>query len=122
MRLLRELGLVFLLCMVGEGLASLLPVTIPASVISLVLLLFLLLTGAVKENSIRYSADFFAENMGLFFIPAVVGTLEYLDILKAVAVPFLVISLVTTPVVYGVTAWTVRGLIRLTGGWEEDHA
>lgn len=108
--------------MVGEGFAALLPFTIPASVISLVLLLFLLLTGAVKENSIRCSADFFTENMGLFFIPAVVGTLEYLDILKAVAVPFLVISLVTTPVVYGVTAWTVRGLIRLTDRKEEDHA
>lgn len=108
--------------MVGEGIASLLPWTIPASVISLVLLLILLLCGGVKESSIRGSADFLTENMGLFFIPAVVGTLEYLDILKSAALPFLLITLVTTPVVYCVTAWTVRGLIRLADRKGEDHA
>lgn len=122
MRLLSELGIIFLLCMAGEGIASLLPWTIPASVISLVLLLLLLLCGGVKESSIRSSADFLTENMGLFFIPAVVGTLEYLDILKSAALPFLLITLVTTPVVYCVTAWTVRGLIRLADRKGEDHA
>lgn len=114
--------MIFLLCMAGEGIAALLPWTIPASVISLVLLLILLLCGAVKEGAIRRSADFFTENMGLFFIPAVVGTLDYLDILKSAALPFLLITLVTTPVVYCVTAWTVRGLIRLMDRKGEDHA
>ena len=43
MNLIFELGILFLICMAGEGIATLLPIMIPASVISLILLLILLL-------------------------------------------------------------------------------
>ncbi len=50
--------------MAGEGIATLLPIMIPASVISLILLLILLLSGVLKERQIRQSAVFLTENMG----------------------------------------------------------
>ena len=87
MNLIFELGILFLICMAGEGIATLLPIMIPASVISLILLLILLLSGVLKERQIRQSAAFLTENMGILFIPAAVGTLEYLDVLKAQAIP-----------------------------------
>lgn len=46
--------------------------------------------------------------MGIFFVPAVVGTMEYVETLKNYLVPFLVITLVTTPLVYFVAGWTVQ--------------
>ena len=113
MNLIFELGFLFLICMVGEGIAVLLPITIPASVISLILLLILLLSGVLKERQIRQSAAFLTENMGILFIPAAVGTLEYLDVLKAQAIPFLLITVVSTTFVYFITAWSVQLLMKL---------
>lgn len=113
MNLIFELGILFLICMAGEGIATLLPIMIPASVISLILLLILLLSGVLKERQIRQSAAFLTENMGILFIPAAVGTLEYLDVLKAQAIPFLLITVVSTPIVYFITAWSVQLLMKL---------
>ena len=87
MNLIVEFCIVFLICMAGEWIAALLPFTLPASVISLILLLILLLSGGVKERTIQGTSHFLIDNMGLFFIPSVVGTLEYLDVLKLQFVP-----------------------------------
>lgn len=121
MKLLTEICVIFLICLAGEWLATLLPFTLPASVISLLLLLILLLTGAVKERTIEGTAQFLIDNMGIFFIPAIVGTLEYLDILKAQLLPFFLVCLISTPVVYCVTAWSVRLFMRLLAGKEAHH-
>ena len=121
MNLIFELGILFLICMVGEGIAVLLPITIPASVISLILLLILLLSGVLKERQIRQSAVFLTENMGILFIPAAVGTLEYLDVLKAQAIPFLLITVVSTPIVYFITAWSVQLLMKLFNRKKVQH-
>ena len=61
MNLIFELGILFLICMAGEGIATLLPIMIPASVISLILLLILLLSGVLKERQIRQSAVFLTD-------------------------------------------------------------
>ena len=42
----------------------------PASVISMLLLMALLLTGVVKERRIQTVSRFLVTNMGLFFIPS----------------------------------------------------
>ena len=121
MNLIFEWGILFLICMAGEGIAVLLPITIPASVISLILLLILLLSGVLKERQIRQSAAFLTENMGILFIPAAVGTLEYLDVLKAQAIPFLLITVVSTPFVYFITAWSVQLLMKLFNRKKVQH-
>ena len=121
MNLIFELEILFLICMAGEGIATLLPIMIPASVISLILLLILLLSGVLKERQIRQSAVFLTENMGILFIPAAVGTLEYLDVLKAQAIPFLLITVVSTPIVYFITAWSVQLLMKLFNRKKVQH-
>ena len=77
------------------------------------ILLILLLSGGVKERTIQGTSQFLINNMGMLFIPAVVGTLEYLDVLKLQIVPFLVVSIVSTPLVYLATAWSVQLLMKL---------
>ena len=66
MNLIVEFCIVFLICMAGEWIAALLPFTLPASVISLILLLILLLSGGVKERTIQGTSHFLIDNMGLF--------------------------------------------------------
>ena len=115
MHIMAEAAIIFGICLLSEGIVALLPFAFPASVISMLILAALLLTEVIKPKHIQVLSGFFIANMGMFFIPSLVGTLEYAEVLKASFLPFLVITLVTTPIVYLVTAWTVQLLIRRLG-------
>lgn len=115
MNVMLELGLILLICLAGEWIAALLPFAFPASVISMILLMLLLMSGVVKERMIQTVSKFLVVNMGLFFVPALVGTLQYVDVLKAQIVPFLAVTFLTTPVVYLAAAWSVQLLMKVLG-------
>ena len=110
-----ELGLILLVCLAGEWIAALLPFAFPASVISMILLAVLLMTGVIREKLLSTVSKFLVVNMGLFFVPALVGTLEYAEVLKTALLPFVVVTFLTTPVVYVVTAWSVQLLMKALG-------
>lgn len=123
MNIMGELALIFGICLVGEGVAALLPVAFPASVISMALLMVLLLTGVVKDRHIQTASHFLVANMAFFFLPSFVGLLEHIELLKSQLVPLLLIIMLTTPVVYLVTGWTVRLLmLRHRNRKEDRHA
>lgn len=123
MNIMGELALIFGICLVGEGVAALLPVAFPASVISMVLLMVLLLTGVVKDRYIQRVSHFLVANMAFFFLPSFVGLLEHVELLKSQLIPLLLIVVLTTPVVYLVTGWTVRlMMLRCRNRKEGPHA
>ena len=111
MNIMGELALIFGVCLAGEGVAALLPVAFPASVISMVLLMAVLLAGVVKGRQIQTVSHFLVANMAFFFLPSFVGLLEHVELLKSRALPLVFIVVATTPVVYLATAWTVRLLM-----------
>ena len=111
MNIMGQLALIFGLSLAGEGVAALLPVSFPSSVISMVLLMALLLTGVIKDKHIKTVSNFLVANMAFFFIPSFVGIVEHGTLLKSHALPLLVIVGLTTPVVYLVTGWTVQLLM-----------
>ena len=121
MNIMKELGLILAVCLAGEWISALLPFSFPASVISMVLLLFLLLAGIVKEHQIQTLSKFLVVNMGLFFIPSLVGTLEHTQTLMTSLIPFLVITFLTTPAVYLAAAWSVQLLTRVLSRKEKGH-
>lgn len=108
MSIMAEIAIVFGVCLVSEGIAALLPFTFPASVISMILLLALLLSGIIKERHIDRVCRFFVSNMAFFFIPPCVGIIEHAGTLAACLLPFLIISILTTPLIYLVTAWVIQ--------------
>ena len=115
------LAVILGVCLAGEGIAALIPVAFPSSVVSLILLMILLLTGVVKERQIQAVSGFFIGNMAFFFIPSFVGTLEHAELLISQALPLLLIVGLTTPVVYLVTGWTVQLLLLVMRRKEKDH-
>ena len=80
------------------------------------LLLALLLAGGVKDRHIRRTCGFFTGNMAFFFIPPCVGILDHWSTLSSVLLPFLLISILTTPLVYLVTAWVIQLAMRAQKG------
>lgn len=87
----------------------------PASVIGMVLLFALLATGVLKLEHVREKADFLLANMAFFFLPAGVSVMNYFDVLSSALVPLLVICLVTTVLVFGATALSIKLTLRLMG-------
>ena len=108
-----ELAIIFFICFLGEALVKILPFNFSASVLSMLILLVLLAIRAVKLDNIKASAQFFTSNMAVLFIPYGVKVLEYVDVIKENILLFILIVLVTTPVVYGVTALTAQLVIKL---------
>ena len=114
-----ELAVILAVCFLGDVLVTLLPFNFSASVLSMIILLVLLVAKAIKFDYIKNSASFFTSNMAVLFIPYGVKLLQYLDVIKENLLLFLIIVLVTTPVVYGVTAFTAQLVMKLQK--EEDE-
>ena len=119
MRIIAQIGVVLLVCLLGEAIAAVLPFPFPASVIGMLLLFLLLACGWLKPHHIREKSNFLLSNMAFFFIPAGVGLLKYLDVLAENLIPLLVICLVTTPLVFFVTGWTVQAIMKWTASKED---
>ena len=121
MSIIGEIAIIFGICLLSEGVVALLPFAFPASVLSMLILLALLLTGVVKERHVGRVCGFFVGNMAFFFLPSCVSILEYWDLLSVVLVPFLAIAILTTPLVYAATAWTVQLMMGRGRDKEERH-
>lgn len=118
MTIMVELAIIFGICLISQGISALLPVSFPASVISMLLLLALLLSGVVKKHHIDRVSTFLIGNMAFFFIPPCVGLIDHAATLGSCLIPFLIIAALTTPLVYAVTAWSIQLMIRLMSGKE----
>lgn len=107
MRYLGQLALIFTLCLVGDLIAAILPITLPGSVVAMLLILFLLFTPALKEEHLGESADFLLRNMTFFFIPPGVSIIQYMDLVSTIWWQLLVVNIVSLLVCFAVAGWTV---------------
>ena len=113
MKILRQFVIILLISFLGELLKAALPLPVPASVWGLILMLAALKTGVLKLSQVSDAAVFLIEIMPVMFIPAGVGLMEAWGELKAVLVPVLVITLVSTIVVMVVSGRVTQAVIRL---------
>lgn len=112
MKYVKQFLIILLLSAMGEVLYVLLPLPIPASVYGLVLMLAALMTGIIKVEQVKETAEFLIEIMPVMFIPAGVGLLTAWDDLKPVWVPIAAITVITTVFVMIVTGRVTQSVIR----------
>lgn len=123
MSIVAQLFVVFFVYLVSEGIAALLPFTFPASVMGMVILLVLLLTKVLKPAQLKESSDFLLGNMLLFFIPTCVSVITYADVLFRNFWSIVLISVLTTPLVFFVTGQVVQlTMKRIRKKGEKEHA
>ena len=120
MKLLLQIGLIFGIYWISQCIESILPFPFPASVISLLLVLVLLLLRVIKLEHVREKANFLMGDLGFFVLPAAVGLIDYVDMLRESLVPFLTICVVSTVATFAVTAWTVQLTCHLMEKRKED--
>ncbi len=112
MKLLRQFLIILLLSFVGEGLKSLIPLPVPASVYGLVLMLLCLCTGIIRLEQVERASDFLIAIMPVMFVPAAVGLTESWDQLRPVLAPVLIIMVLTTVLVMVVTGHVTQFVMK----------
>lgn len=124
MKFLKQISIIFAICLISTLISRVLPFAFPASVISMILLFCLLLSGVLKLEHIREAGEFFLGNMAFFFVPTIVGIVEYVPVILENLAAFLVVIVVTTILTFAATAYTVTAVIRLLVKRKEkkDHA
>ncbi|QBD85293.1 CidA/LrgA family protein [Clostridium tetani] len=112
MKILRELGIVLLICVLGEVIHSIFKLSIPGNVVGMILLFILLYFKVIKVSMISQITNFLLDHLAFFFVPAGVGILSCMPFLKGKWLAFLVICIISTIIVIGVTGWTIQAYIR----------
>lgn len=113
MKLIKQLCIIFGLCLAGVVISSMLPFTFPSSLISMLLLLTLLITKVIKLESITESAEFLLGIMAFLFVPSGVAIIEKYSFLKGKILILIMICIFTTILTFLVTAYTVTTVIKI---------
>lgn len=111
MKYIKQFGIIMVISFLAEVIKALIPLSIPASIYGLVIMLVCLLTGVIKLEAVEQAADFLVEIMPLMFIPAAVGLMESSDVLQPILLQVGVIIVVTTIVVMAVTGKVTQYII-----------
>lgn len=112
MKYIGQFGILLVITLAAEGLERLLPLPIPASIYGLGIMLVLLMSGTMKVDAVKESADFLVEIMPLMFIPAAVGLMDSYHELDGILLPVIVVVIVTTVLVMAVTGRCAQWMIR----------
>lgn len=113
MKIMMQIAIIFLICLLGEAIAAILPFPFPSSVISMVLVFCLLLWSPLKVYHIKKQTDFLLDNMAFFFIPPAVSIVENLHYMHGKLVILIFICLVSILTTFAITAWTVTAMVKL---------
>lgn len=121
MKYLRQFLIILAVSFLGEVCHQLLPLPIPASIYGLVIMLGALISGILPLSAVRDTAKFLVEIMPVMFIPAAVGLMVSWPVLRPVCVPVVVILVISTVVVMGVSGRVTQTVIRMKKGQREEE-
>ncbi|MBA2878353.1 CidA/LrgA family protein [Anoxybacillus ayderensis] len=94
-----QIGGLYALYMIGSFIQQLLHIPIPGSMIGMLLLFLLLMTGIVKEKWVARGANMLLSHLTLLFIPATVGVMDYVELFSGKGIWSVVIVIVSTMMV-----------------------
>jgi len=109
-RYLRAFTIIYLCLYAGNGISFLLPLTIPGSIIGMLLLFALLASQILPVSWVKPGCHLLIRYMALLFVPISVGIMSYTEILSAQFGPIVVSCVVSTLIVMVVVGLTSQRL------------
>lgn len=113
MKYLKQFGIILLFTFFGEVCRYFIHLPIPASIYGLVLILIALMCKIIQLEQVKEAAAFLIDIMPLMFIPASVGILNSWGMLKNIWIPIVIVTIITTVIVMGVTGRVTQFVIRM---------
>lgn len=112
MKYIKQLTIILTISFVAELMEHLIPIPVAASIYGLVLMLIGLITKIIPLEKVEGAADFLVEAMPVLFVPPTVSIMASVDAVKAMLVPLVVISVVSTVLIMTVTGRVSQHIIR----------
>ncbi|MGH4037698.1 MAG: CidA/LrgA family protein [Sphaerochaeta sp.] len=113
MKFFEQFSIIFLICLLGTYISSILPFTFPGSVVSMIILFILLDKNIIKERSISTVGDFLLSNMAIFFIPASVAIMKNYSAIASILWKFALIIVISTIFTFFISSKSVSLVIYL---------
>jgi holin-like protein len=121
-RYLRAFIIIYLCLYAGNGVALLLPITLPGSIIGMLILFALLASQILPVRWVKPGCHLIIRYMALLFVPIGVGVMQYWDLLRAQLGPVAISCTISTLVVFLVVSWSshlVHGERKVVGQTED---
>lgn len=115
--ILLQTAIIFALYFMGEGIATLLPITIPGNIIGMLLMFIGLLLKWIKVKHVQTVGRFLLSHMAFLFIPAGVSIIESIELIQDDWFKILIVCVLTTIITFAATGLTAKAVIRLQEGW-----
>lgn len=112
MKLFREALIILGIYLSGEFLESSFNLPIPGNILGMIILFVLLYTKIVKVDNISSITDFLLNHLAFFFIPAGVGLMTSIGIIKSTWLQLLIVCLFTTAIIIASTGIIVQSISR----------
>ena len=119
MKYLKQVLIILAFTGLGEALAYLIPLPIPAAIYGLVLMLCALLTGVLKAPQVQESANFLISIMPVLYVPICVRILEYWGVISQNAAAIISLTVISTFLVFAVAGLLTQTLTK-RGGRSHD--
>ncbi|OAB47091.1 CidA/LrgA family protein [Paenibacillus antarcticus] len=117
-RIIIQVGLLYLFYLVGDYIQKLLHIPIPGSIVGLLLLFMLLLCKVIPVRWIEHGSSAILTYLPLFFIPATAGIVDHLGIFSGKGLLLIVIIVVSTVLTIGAAAHSSQWLT----GWKNRRS
>ncbi|MGL5151326.1 MAG: CidA/LrgA family protein [Clostridium sp.] len=111
MKLFREGIIIVGIYLLGELISATLNLPIPGNILGMMILLIALILRLIRVEQIENIVKFFLSHLAFFFIPAGVGLMTSLNIIRDTGTSVLIICVITTIIVIGVTGKVVEFII-----------
>ena len=108
MKLFRETLIILGVYLIGEFISSILNLPIPGNILGMIILFILLCTKVVKVDNIETVSNFFLNHLSFFFIPAGVGLMSSVDVIKSTWIQIFIVCIITTILTIGGTGRVVQ--------------
>ncbi|WP_075181234.1 CidA/LrgA family protein [Pantoea sp. 1.19] len=116
----RAFGLIWACLFAGNTVAGWLPITLPGSILGMLLLFALLCLQLVPVAWVRPGSLLFIRYMVLLFVPISVGVMVHMDMLIAQFGPIVVSCVVSTLLVMIVTGFSAEYLRKPGSGGQDE--
>ena len=116
MKYIKQILIILVFTGLGEVLAYLIPLPIPAAIYGIILMFTALATGILKVSQVKETSQFLISIMTVLFVPVCVKILEYWGIISRNLAAIFIILTVSTFLVFALSALVTQWLLKRKGG------